>query len=257
MNTISAVIITFNEEKNIGRTLDALVGWVHEIIILDSGSTDRTKEICLGYADKANLKWFEQKWLGFGQQKNKANTLATGDYILSLDADEVVSPELQDDILKNATGELKIGRVNRLTNYCGHWVRHCGWRPDYQWRFFSREKAKWNDLQVHEHLVFDEKLATFTLKGDLWHYSYHSVGDHWRLVLPYARLGAQRVAHKSKIALALKMVLNPPLRFMKCYFLQFGFLDGYYGLVICLITAYGVFMKYSLALRTNGKQRSR
>lgn len=245
MKRLSVVIITLNEEKNIGRCLAAVNDWVDEIIVLDSGSNDRTKEICASYS---KVKWHEQKWLGYGQQKNHANGFASGDYILSLDADEVVSPELKAEIqalLPNLNG---VYRLNRITNYCGQWIHHCGWRPDYQWRLFAKTEAKWNEMQVHEHLVFDKNTPTHTLSGDLYHYSYHSIEDHWRRVLPYATLGAKKVQKKPKILLALQAVLNPPLRFVKTYLLQLGFLDGYYGLVICLITAYGVFKKYSLAL---------
>ncbi len=244
MNRISAVIITLNEEKNIGRCLDAIADWVDEIIVLDSGSTDRTKEICTRVS---KVKWHEQKWLGYGQQKNKANSFATGEYILSLDADEVVSPELKAEIQKLKPNLKGIYRLNRITNYCGQWIHHCGWRPDYQWRLFPNGQAQWNEMEVHEFLIFAQNLPTHTLMGDLQHYSYHSISDHWRRVLPYATLGAKKVRHKPVFALALKAVLNPPLRFIKTYFLQLGFLDGYYGLVICLITAYGVYKKYSLA----------
>jgi glycosyltransferase involved in cell wall biosynthesis len=249
MQTLSAVIITKNEEKNIGRCLEAIADWVDEIIVVDSGSTDRTKEICLAVS---KVKWFEQPWLGYGQQKNFANSLAKGDYILSLDADEVVSPELKADILARRPWQ-GVYRLNRITNYCGQWIHHCGWRPDYQWRLFSPKLARWNEKQVHEHLEFASGTPTATLNGDLFHYSYHTIRDHWVRILPYARLGAERAARKPSVLLALQAILNPPLRFIKCYLFQRGFLDGFYGLVICLLTAYGVYKKYALALELKAR----
>jgi glycosyltransferase involved in cell wall biosynthesis len=241
---LSAVIITKNEEVNIGRCLNAIHDWVDEVIVVDSGSTDRTKEICSRHA---KVKWYEQKWLGYGQQKNYANNLATGDYILSLDADEVVSPELKADILARRPWQ-GVYRLNRLTNYCGQWIHHCGWRPDHQWRLFNKTLARWNEKQVHEHLEFAAETPTATLNGDLYHYSYYSIHDHWVRILPYAKLGAERAKKKPKIVLAIQSVVNPPLRFIKTYLFQLGFLDGYYGLVICVLTAYGVYKKYSLAI---------
>ena len=166
---ISAVIITKNEERNIRRCLESVKDVVDEIVVVDSLSTDATEEICRGY----NVKFVKQQWLGYSDQKNYANGLASNDWILSIDADEQLSEELKtsiNEIKKNDISEDKVFSMNRLTNYCGKWIRHCGWYPDKKIRIWNRNVGSWSG-EIHETIVFSAKTNEILLEGDLLHYS--------------------------------------------------------------------------------------
>lgn len=238
---LSAVIITFNEEKNIGRCIDSLLPVVDEIVILDSYSKDKTLEIITG----KGLTYYQREWTDYSDAKNFANAKATGDYILSIDADEELSPALQQSIR-----QLKAGNpgnaymVNRLTNYCGKWIRHCGWYPEYKLRIFKREGTHWKGA-VHEDLVFASEPEVEKLKGDLYHYSYPTVDSHVKKVMQYARLTAENRYKKGKrYNLLWHGIFKPWIIFFKKYILQLGILDGYYGFVISVLTSFFHFLRY-------------
>lgn len=241
-NRISAVIITLNEEKNIGRCLASLVGVADEIVVLDSGSSDKTEQICQHYG----AIWASQNWLGYGAQKNAAIELATGPYILSLDADEALSPQLQAKIASLKQEKMAIAyRFNRLTNYCGHWIRHCGWYPDRKIRLWKKGRAEWTTPRVHETVVVSSGVKIVDLNANLLHYTYYSLSEHIAIANTYTTLVAEAYALRGKKASWFKLYLNPIFSFVRDYFLRRGILDGYYGFVICLVAAFSTFLKYA------------
>lgn len=240
---ISAVIITKNEERNIGRCLESLQGVADEIVIVDSGSTDKTQEICARYV----VRFVSQEWLGYGMQKNFANSLAENDMILSLDADEALSERLRESILeiKSRDEEKKtVYKVNRLTNYCGKWIRHCGWYPDAKVRLFNRKFAEWKG-EIHETLVYPEDTNAARLKGDLYHYSYYSIEEHIKQADKFTTLTAAAAFERGKKFYFIALLINPEWKFFKDFILKGGFLDGYYGYIVCKISAFATFLKYT------------
>ncbi len=239
MRKLSAVIITNNEAKNIKRCISSLDGVADEIIVVDSFSTDATPSICKGLG----VQFHQREWKGYSKQKNYGNGLASNDWILSIDADEALSDELRDSILKvKASGNHENFAFNRLTNYCGKWIKHSGWYPDRKTRMFNRAKDDWQGA-VHEKLTVKSETIK-RLKGDLLHYSYHNVSDHVQRMDRYSTIGAKELFEKGKRASIINLLFNPWLRFNKMLFLQLGFLDGVAGFNIALITAYGTYLKY-------------
>lgn len=202
MATISAVIITKNEEKNILRCLDSLQGLVDEIIVVDSFSVDGTPQICRAFPD---IQFVQTEWRGYGETKNFGNSLAQSDYVLSLDADEELSPELRQEILHLKPNLSGVFSLNRLTNYCGTWIRHSSWFPDYQMRLFPRKLGQWNKSVVHEHLVFSEPLQMSHLRGLLFHYSISSLEQHILTVNRYTSLAAERLVEARGSFFLLKL----------------------------------------------------
>ncbi len=237
---ISAVIITFNEEKNIKRCLESLLGVADEIIVVDSFSTDQTENICKQY----QVKFISQAWLGYSGQKNFGNSLATSDYILSIDADEALSDELKKSLL-----DLKINpahdiySIKRLTNYCGKWIKHCGWYPDKKIRVWKNGKSQWHG-EIHESIQYDTGLTVSELKGDLLHYSYYTIQDHLSQINLFTEIMAKDEVKKGKTVTILQLLLSPLFKFFKSYFIKLGFLDGYYGFIVCVISAQASFYKY-------------
>ncbi|MGD1847455.1 MAG: glycosyltransferase family 2 protein [Salibacteraceae bacterium] len=248
---ISAVIITLNEERNIGRCLASIQPVVDEIIVIDSCSTDRTAAICEEY----EVRFIKRKWAGYAQTKNFANGLANHQYVLSIDADEALSPALQLEIEKaKGKGLEGIYSFNRLTNYCGHWVRHGGWYPDVKARLFPKSVANWEGNYVHEEIQFSGNPTKQHLQGDLLHYSIYSVKDHLDRVEKYTDLGAQKMLAAGKKGGRISGVLSAFSRFVRMYFLKLGFLDGWAGWKISTISAKASYLRYRKLehLRANG-----
>ena len=239
---ISAAIITKNEERNIERCLKSLQGVADEIVVVDSFSTDKTKEICEQY----HVKFFQKEWLGYAEQKNQANSLSANDIIFSIDADEALSSELQQSLLQFKLTDKQnfVCQANRLTNYCGKWIRHCGWYPDKKIRIFNRNTAKWTG-NIHETLSFPSDTAVIKLKGDLLHYSYYSIEEHILQANKYTTLSAAEAFEKGKNIAFFYIVFKSCWKFFRNYFLKGGFLDGYYGYVICKISAFVTFLEYA------------
>ena len=180
MIDISVVIITYNEEKNLGRCLDSVTEIADDILIVDSNSTDKT----LAIATNHNARVIQNAFIGYGEQKNFASQHAKHDWILSLDADEELSQELIISIkeFKN-NPKFNVYSMPRITNYCGQWIRHCGWYPDKQTRLFNRTKGGWVEKKVHEYWkANDENDPKGTLKGDLLHYSFTSISEHLKKI---------------------------------------------------------------------------
>lgn len=240
---ISVVIITNNEASNIARCLDAADLVADEIIIVDSFSMDNTRQIAEGY-DK--VIFFEHEFEGYGEQKNWANAKASGDYILSLDADEVLSETLIDSILTiKKYPKYKAYRLNRLTNFDGKWIRFAGWYPDRKIRLWEKSSAIWVGKAVHEVLKVKEGEKIGQLKGDLLHYSFDSVFDYFRRQSKYNRLSVvERLKHGKKPKF-LPSLLKGIFKFLGLYFFRFGFLHGFHGLVICLFGAGKYLMYYA------------
>jgi len=241
INKISAVIITLNEEQNIGRCINSLQNVADEIIVLDSYSSDTTEKIC---RDKG-VKFIQRSWQDYSDSKNFANSQARFDHILSIDADEALSDELRNSIIKFKAETLLDGYfINRKTNYCGKWINHCGWYPDRKMRLWNRNKGRW-DGAIHEKVTLDPIAKTGILSGNLLHYSFNSVYDHIVTANKFSQIAAEE-AYKNGISanLLIDVLLNPLFTFIRKYFYQLGFLDGYYGFVICRISAFANFLKY-------------
>lgn len=240
MIKLSVVIITLNEEKNIGRCLDSVKEIADEILVVDSLSTDGTKAICEAH----QVRFLEQKFLGYIEQKNYALKNACFDYVLSLDADEALSRELREEIKKIKMEFQGAGySFNRLTNYNGHWVRHCGWYPDTKLRIVKKELANWVGTNPHDALEVQGEVTH--LKGDLLHYSYDSISSHVLQTNKFSTIEAQVLFNKGKRVGVVKLVTRPLFQFFKDYILKRGFLDGRYGFVICFLNSLYVLLKYA------------
>lgn len=240
MIKLSVVIITLNEEKNIARCLDSVSGLADEVVVVDSFSNDKTKEICLKYG----VRFIENKFAGYQDQKNIAHQLASYDYVLSLDADEVLSKKLYEEIKKIKNNFACDGyEFNRLTNYNGHWVRHCGWYPDQKIRLVKKQLSRWGGGNIHEGLEVDGIIGH--IEGDLFHYSYDSISSHVLQTNKFSSAEAQIRFTNGKRASLLKLVTRPPFQFFKDYFLKLGILDGRYGFIICFLNSLYVLLKYA------------
>lgn len=242
MPQISVVIITYNEEKNIGRCIDSVKEVADEIVILDSFSSDKTKEIC----EAKGAKFFQHKFDGHIQQKNRAITYASFPHVLSLDADEALDDTLKKSIIEAKTNFTKDGYyMNRLTNYCGHWVKHCNWYPDKKMRLWDSRKGSWTGINPHDkYELKDGDGNTGYLKGDILHYSYYSVEDHYKQVEYFTNIASKAFFDAGKKAPMFKLWINPIAKFIDHYILHLGFLDGSAGYSISKISAYATYLKY-------------
>jgi glycosyltransferase involved in cell wall biosynthesis len=243
MIKLSIVIITLNEEKNLARCLDSVTDVADEIIVVDSASTDNTVSIAKRY--KAAV--VQHPFSGYAEQKNFATQQATNDWILSLDADEVLSADLVKSILEIKKGpKYSLYQMARLTNYCGKWIRHCGWYPDKQMRLFDRTKGHWENKRVHEYWRSkSDGEPRGMLKGDLLHYSFSSIDEHVKKIEKYTELAAREAVENGKDAGFIKIRISPRWHFITEYFFKLGFLDGFYGYIICRLSSYSTFLKYA------------
>ncbi len=239
---ITATIITLNEERNIARAIESL-RCADEILIVDSGSVDRTVEL----AQKLGARVLEAGWRGYAGQKNLATDQAANDWILSLDADEALSESLEAEIwnLKKSGPEFDGYTVPRLACYLGRWIYHSGWYPDRKIRLYDRRKAKWVGDFVHESVAVEGRLGR--LQSNLLHFTCESLSEHVKTVDRYTTLAAQQlVADKVKVPLT-RLIVDPAWTFVKTYVLKAGFMDGPEGLAIAHMAAFYVFLKYSKA----------
>lgn len=241
MVKISAVIITFNEEKNIERCLLSLQGIADEIVVVDSFSTDNTEKLCLQY----DVRFIRHPFGGYIEQKLWATGQATYDFILALDADEALSPKLSKSILKTKQGWDADGyTMNRLTNFCGKWIRHA-WYPDAKLRLWDRRKGQWGGTNPHDKVIMQGNSLINRLEGDIFHFSYYSLDGFLRQQMKFAALSADALLRVGKRSSIRKIVINPAIAFLKLYIFKLGFLDGYEGFLISRTTAFSVFMKYA------------
>lgn len=241
MTQLSVVIITLNEERNIGRCLQSVSGIADDVVVVDSGSTDRTEEICT----ESGARFISHPWLGFVETKNFANKQAMYPLILSLDADEALSEKLKESILRLKNTRIEAAyTMNRLTSYCGKWIRHCGWYPDRKLRLFHRDNARWDGMVIHETIQVDQGIAIKHLEGDLLHYSYYTVSGHIAQANRFTDLNAEEAFRKGQKTNIFQILFKPAIRFLRDYIFKLGFLDGYYGFIVCRISAQATFFKY-------------
>ena len=242
-NLISGVIITFNEEKNIERCINSLLPVVDEVLVVDSFSQDQTVAI----AKKLGAVVIEQEFLGHIQQKNFAKNKASHQWILSLDADECLSRELEESILgiKPIINNYDAYHFNRFTNYCGTWIRHCGWYPDVKLRLFQKHLGAWGGRNPHDRFIVPDPSRVLHLKGDLLHYSFYKIEEHLSQIEKFAAIGAQAYYEKGIRANTLNLIINPAFKFIRNYILKLGLLDGRAGWRICTLSAYATYLKYS------------
>lgn len=250
-NFLSVVIITRNEEKNIYRCLTSVNKIADDIVVIDSGSVDKTEEICL----KAGARFISKTWEGYAKTKNFANQQAHYDWILSLDADEELSEELQNEILKiKINPKTHYFIFNRITNYCGQWIKNCGWYPDYKLRIFDRRYAQWEGEYVHEKLKVNEKNAQIVkLKGLCHHYSFNSISDHILQINKYSDLAAQQMFDQNRKPWLIIGYFKAVFTFFNRYFLKKGFLDGKFGFIICYNTAFAKYLRYAKLVEKRGE----
>ena len=243
---ISVTIITLNEERNIGRCIQSLEGVADEIIVLDSHSTDRTQEI----SEQLGVRFEQRKWEGYSASKNYLNSLAQYDYILSLDADEALGSDLRKALLEVKKRENPgVYSVNRITNYCGKWIKHGGWYPDVKVRLFPKKGSRWVGAHVHEELEYPGDLEEQQLSGHLEHYSYYSFEEHRARADKYSALTAAKFFDQGKRVGVIKPYLSAIGRFFGMYIVKKGILDGRMGFKIAWISAQSNVFKYKELLR--------
>ncbi len=238
---ISAVIITYNEEKRLEPALKSLEGISEEIVVVDRYSDDETVKIAKRYTDRV----FQRKWTNFADQKNFANSKARFPWILSLDADERLSPKLKEEIghLKEQEPGCSGFSMPRKVFYLGRWIRHSGWYPDRKIRLFQREKARWEGKYVHEKLVIEGEVRK--LLGSIHHFTYRNIADHLRRINTFSDLGAQKLYAQNKKSRWYHLLFLPFFRFLRAYLLKAGFMDGFAGFVISALEGYSVFARYA------------
>lgn len=250
MINLSVVIITFNEEKNIERCIHSVRAIADEIVVVDSFSTDKTEEICL----KNKVKFVQHIFEGHIEQKNWAITQAKYPYILSLDADEALSEELKKSIMAVKNNWISDGyTMNRLTNYCGKWIKHCGWYPDTKLRLWDSSKGKWGGMNPHDRYEMAEGSKITRLRGDLLHFSYYTIQQHIVQADKFTEILSKSMFEKGKRSSLFNILINPVIKFVKDYFILLGFLDGYYGYIICRISAHATFIKYAKLKQLHSK----
>jgi len=244
---ITATIITLNEERNIARAIESL-RCCDEVLILDSGSTDRTVEL----ARNLDARVLEAGWRGYAGQKNWAAEQATHDWILSLDADEALSEPLEAEILalKKCGPRFDGYTMPRLAQYLGKWILHSGWYPDRKVRLYNRAKGKWVGDFVHESVTVAGRVGH--LDGNILHFTCESLAEHVKTMDRYTTLAAQEIAARNIRVPITKMIIDPAWTFFKTYFLQRGFQDGVEGLTIAYMAAFYTFLKYTKARNMSG-----
>ena len=241
MAKISACIISYNEENKIEDCLKSLEGIADEIIVVDSLSTDRTKEVVKKYTDKI----YDQKFLGHVEQKNLAVEKANFDWILSLDCDERLTEELKKSILKikDNIESADAYRMARKTFYVYRWLNYC-WYPDFKVRLFNRNTAKWGGTNPHDRIELNGENIV-TLKGDIQHFSFNSISEHIQTIDSFTEIGAQEIINKGKSVSLISPFTHGTWTFLKLYVFKKGFMDGYAGLVVSILSGMHAFIKYT------------
>lgn len=239
---LSVVIITFNEEKNIGRCIDSVKNVADEIVVVDSCSTDKTAEIATSKGAIVKL----QPFLGYVEQKNFALGVASNNYVLSLDADEALDPKLEASILETKKDfRFKGYSMNRCTNYCGHFIRHGSWYPDKKLRLIDKNFAYWGGDNPHDKLIMKDDAPVEHLRGDILHFSYNSIEEHALQNNKFSTISAETYFKRGKKTSIFKMVVHPFWAFFLGYIVRGGFLDGYHGFVVAIHVAHLSFLKHA------------
>jgi len=243
---LSAVIITHNEEENIERCLRSLIGIVDDVVIVDSESSDRTREICMNYSKefKDGLNFNVKSWEGYSKSKNFGNQLALNSFVLSIDADEELDSVLRQHILKLDLTPNTVYNFNRKNFLLNLWVKHCGWYPDWKTRIFSKTEVKWAGDFVHEKLVIPKAALKINLEGHLNHYTAATDEAHLRTIRKYSRLKAQSYIDASKNYTFTKSFFQAIGNFVKIFFIKGGFQDGRLGWKVAIRSARGRLWRY-------------
>lgn len=241
MPKLSVVIITFNEDKNIGRCIDSVKEIADDIVVVDSFSTDNTRKI----SEEKGARFIEHVFEGHIQQKNWAITQAKYPHILSLDADELPDAKMIETIKKVKDNWTHDGYFfNRLNNYCGKWIKHGGWYPDRKLRLWDSTKGAWGGVNPHDSYFMQEGASTTHMPGDILHYSFYSISQHIIQIDKFSEIGAKADYEKGKRSNLLKIFFYPKWKFIRDYIVKLGFLDGYYGYIVCKNSAHASFLKY-------------
>ena len=240
MPPVSVTIITLNEAAHIAAAIDS-AAWADEIVVVDAASTDDTAAI----ARSKGVRVESRAWTGYVDQKNYAASIASHDWIFSLDADERVTPALATDIRKALASNSPVRgyRVPRVTFHLGRWIRTTDFYPDYQTRLYDRSAARWHGRHVHESVKVDGPVGQLT--GELEHYSYRDLSDHLDRINAYTALAARQMYESGRRAGAFDLLLHPPAAFLRNYILRRGFADGMTGLTLSLVNAYSVLLKFA------------
>ena len=241
MPTLSVILITRNEEANLADCLASLEGIAQQIVVVDTNSSDRTLDIAKSYGAVIAQP---QDWPGFGPQKNRALDLATGEWVLSLDADERLTPALKSEIVTaiHHSAHVDCFAIPRLSWYCGRFIRHSGWNPDYVDRLFQRGSARFSDDLVHERILPSGQVAK--LENPMLHYSFMNYSQVLQKIDRYSTASAEQAFAKGKTSTPLKAVLHGAWSFFRTYFLQAGFLDGPQGFTLAMSNAQGTYYRY-------------
>lgn len=238
---LSIVVITYNEERNIGRCLASVKEVADDIVVVDSYSTDRTKEICQQYG----VRFIQHTFYNHIDQKNWAITRARYPHILSLDADEALSEQLRESILKvKESWECDGYYFNRLTNYCGKWIRHTTWYPSKKLRLWDARKGVWGGINPHDKFILDPGAVKMYLRGDLLHYSYYTKKEYLAQIEKFSTIHAASYYSMGVRTNMAHRILHTSWRFMNDYFFRMGFLDGRSGYTISKLSAREVWLKY-------------
>lgn len=253
MSKLSVAIITLNEESNIAECIHSVLPIADEVVVLDSFSTDRTAEIVAQHGAKV----FQEKFAGFTNQKNRATELCTNEYVLSIDADERLSRELQESILeeKQVGFSAQAYSMNRLNFYCGKPIKTCGWYPDTKIRIWQKTKAHWHGGQVHEQMQVSSDAKVKLLKGDMWHYTYPTKLEMILQIERLSRLAATDLQGQSTVYLFFKMCISPVVRLVRNYIFKLGFTSGKSGWEICYHQSREVYLRYKHALNLKNKRQ--
>ena len=238
----SAVLITKNEATTIAEVLRPLRALTDDIVVIDSQSTDGTIAIC----EAQGARVIQYEWQGYSATKNFGHSQAKYDWILSVDADEVLSDELISSLKNIQLKDKTVYSLDRITDLYGTWIRHSGWYPDWKIRLFQRDFVYWEGDFVHETLYMPSDFEVVRLEGKFYHYSYKNAEDHFQRIEKYALLAAEEMYKNGKKASFVKLYLSPVARFLKTLILQGGFLDGKAGWIIAWRNGYLVWRKYCL-----------
>jgi glycosyltransferase involved in cell wall biosynthesis len=239
MDKVTATIITFNEERKIERCLES-ISWADEIVVVDSHSTDHTVEICKRFTERVLIR----DWPGYIEQKNFAIEKATHDWIFAIDADEEVSPQLQEEIKRlKHFGFMTAGyQMPRKVYYLNRWISHGTWYPDYKIRLFNRKHGKWGGINPHDKIMLTGKCVK--LRGDLYHYTYDNLRSHILQINSFSSISAAELKKRGKRPSLLNIVFNPLIKFINSYIIRRGFIDGVAGFYIAVIIRFEAFLKY-------------
>lgn len=240
-NKLSVVMITKNEEKNIERCLQSVL-WADEIVLLDSGSSDKTLELAGKYPVKIH---HSAQWEGFGKAKQQVVNLAENDWVFLIDADEVIREDLKEKVkslLENPEPSVSGYRIKRISYYCGQPILHSGWDKDYTLRFFNRQFGNYNDKIVHEHVVIKGQIGK--IQEVLLHFTYPEIENHILKMITYAKMGAIQDYNKGKRRSLASAVFVGFHKFVHMYLIKAGFLDGKIGFILAWTSAFGSYLKY-------------